>query len=88
MARGQLDTIEVTRLAEHGTADGMYNLGLMYSIGRGVDIDLVTAHKWFNLAAMRGNIEARKCRSELAIEMSPMEVAEAQRQAREWLATH
>jgi len=88
MARGQLDTIEITKLAEHGAADGMYNLGLMYSIGKDVEINLITAHKWFNLAAMRGNLEARKYRAELAAEMNPVEVAEAQRQAREWLATH
>jgi TPR repeat protein len=88
MARGQLDTIEKTDLAEHGTPDALYNLGLMYSTGRGVEIDLVTAHKWFNLAAVRGNIEAKKYRTELATEMTALQVAEAQRQAREWLATH
>jgi TPR repeat protein len=88
MARGQFDIVEKTDLSEFGTPDGLYNLGLMYSTGKDVDIDLVTAHKWFNLAAMRGNQEARKYRSELAAEMTPLQVAEAQRQAREWLATH
>ena len=88
MARGQLETIEKTELVEHGTPDGLYNLGLMYSTGKDIEIDLITAHKWFNLAAMRGNIEARKYRTELAAEMSTLQVAEAQRQAREWLASH
>jgi len=50
--------------------------------------DLVTAHKWFNLAAMLGNAEARIYRAELAREMSAEEVAEAQRLAREFLSTH
>jgi len=46
----------------------------------------VTAHKWFNLAAMKGSNEARTCRSELAAEVSAAEIAEGQRQARGWLA--
>lgn len=87
MARMQLDTLERSELAaEGGKGDALYNLGLMYSTGREVDVDLVTAHKWFNLAAMKGSDAARSCRAELAAEMSAAEVAEAQRQAREWLA--
>lgn len=87
MARMQLETFEKSELAaEGGKCDALYNLGLMYSTGRGVDVDLVTAHKWFNLAAMKGSNAARSCRAELAAEMSPAEIAEAQRQAREWLA--
>jgi TPR repeat protein len=67
----------------------MYRLGLEASTG-GVNgsFDLITAHKWFNLASMQGNIEARAYRAELAKEMTPDEVAEAQRLAREYLATH
>ncbi|PLX34879.1 MAG: hypothetical protein C0605_12245 [Hyphomicrobiales bacterium] len=71
-----------------GGADSLYQLGLKYSAGKGVDTDLVSAHKWFNLAAMRGNREARDYRTELAREMSVNDVAEAQRQAREWLRCH
>ena len=48
----------------------------------------MSAHKWFNLAAMRGNQDAKRYRMELAREMSKTEIAEAQRQAREWLARH
>jgi len=67
----------------------MYRLGLEASVaGEGAGFDLVTAHKWFNLAAMQGNLEARAYRAELAMEMSPEEIAEAQRQARSYLATH
>jgi hypothetical protein len=50
--------------------------------------DYVTAHKWFNLAAMKGSEDAKLYRRELATEMSPAEVAEAQRQARSWLTLH
>lgn len=74
--------------AEQGQPEALYSLGLVYSTGNGVDVDYVTAHKWFNLAAMKGNLQARECRAVLALDMSPSEIAEAQRQAREWLRRH
>ena len=68
-------------------SDEMYRLGLEASVGgESAQSDLVTAHKWFNLAAMQGHIEARSYRAELAREMAPDEIAEAQRRAREYLA--
>ncbi|MHA7872401.1 MAG: sel1 repeat family protein [Hyphococcus sp.] len=71
------------------SGEDMYRLGLQASTGgEGGDLDLVTAHKWFNLAAMKGNLEAREYRAELANEMTPEEIAEAQRQARAYLSTH
>jgi hypothetical protein len=84
-------TVEAGSLASASVilnGDDMYRLGLEASVGAEGDFDLVTAHKWFNLAAMMGNIEARTYRAELAREMSPDEVAEAQRLAREYLSTH
>jgi TPR repeat protein len=57
----------------------------MYSIGNEVPADYVTAHKWFNLAAMRGNADAVRLRREIAEEMSEAEIATAQRAARAWL---
>ncbi|HXI86364.1 MAG TPA: hypothetical protein VNH64_02815 [Parvularculaceae bacterium] len=69
------------------SSEEMYRLGLAAStLGEDGAFDLVTAHKWFNLAAMQGNIEARAYRAELAKEMTPEEVAEAQRLAREYLS--
>lgn len=62
-------------------------LGISYSTGKGVPYDLVEAHKWFNVAAVKGEREALGWRAELALEMSPAQIAEAQRQAREWLLT-
>lgn len=89
MARVQMETLEKFELAAEGSScDALYDLGLIYSTGRGVEVDLVVAHKWFNLAAVRGSTAAKQCRAELALEMAPAEVAEAQRQAREWLASH
>lgn len=71
------------------SGEEMYRLGLEASVGDDEGrSDLINAHKWFNLAAMMGNIEARSYRAELAREMTPDEVAEAQRLAREYLSTH
>ena len=70
------------------TADILFELGMMYCLGREVDQDYVTAHKWFNLAALKGNEAAMEYRRELAMEMSSAQVAEAQRQARNWLTLH
>jgi TPR repeat protein len=89
MARLEVSTPEIFETAAAGGApDALFELGLMYCAGRDVELDLVSAHKWFNLAAMRGNEDAKRYRMEIAGEMSKMQIAEAQRQAREWLARH
>lgn len=89
MARMNMNTVEQAELAaQSGAPDALFELGLLYSTGRDVEADLVAAHKWFNLAAMRGNKAALEYRKELANEMSQYDVAEAQRHAREWLTTH
>ena len=63
----------------------MYRLGLEASTPGLGDACLVTAHKWFNLAAMAGNEDAKAYRQQLTFEMTPQEVAKAQREARAWL---
>ena len=66
------------------TGDELFRMGLLYSTGQGgAPLDYVSAHMLFNLAAMRGSIEAKVYRKELSQEMASEEVAEAQRQARE-----
>jgi TPR repeat protein len=70
------------------TADTLFELGMMYASGRSVPADLVTAHKWFNLAAMKGSTEAVRLRREIAAEMSDAEIGQAQRAARDWLKAH
>jgi len=72
--------------AKHGRADALYNLGLAYSTGQGVAVDFVAAHKWFNLAAMRGVELAKNWRAQISREMNAGQIAEAQRLAREWLS--
>jgi TPR repeat protein len=73
--------------ARLGKPDAFYMLGLAYSTGQGVTTDLVEAHKWFNLAAMKGIVEAREKRAEISAELGPDGIAEAQRSARAWLQT-
>jgi hypothetical protein len=72
--------------AKQGRPDALYNLGLAYSTGQGVGVDFVAAHKWFNLAAMRGVDAAKSWRASIAKEMNTSQIAEAQRLAREWLS--
>ena len=72
---------------EESTGDELFKMGLLYSTGQGgAPLDYVSAHMLFNLAAMRGSVEAKVYRKELSQEMESEDVAEAQRQAREWLA--
>jgi TPR repeat protein len=88
MARFELLDLDCAPLGKApGAADSFFELGMMYSVGRSVPVDLVTAHKWFNLAALRGNGEAIRLRREIAEQMSPAEIAEAQRAARAWVKT-
>lgn len=88
MARFEVTTSEMVEFAPGSAPDALLELGLMYCTGREVPLDLIQAHKWFNLAAQRGNAEARRYRTELSVEMSKADIAEAQRQARAWLASH
>lgn len=75
-------------VAVQGYTAAQYNLGVMYRNGQGVPQDYVQAHKWFNLAAgtltdvNRDN--AVKARDLIAAKMTPAQIAEAQRLAREW----
>ncbi|NBN63861.1 hypothetical protein GWI72_04380 [Microvirga tunisiensis] len=70
------------------TADILFQMGLDSASGRSGKADLVAAHMWFNLAAMKGNAEAARYRKEISGEMSSADIAEAQRSAREWLKLH
>lgn len=72
--------------AARGDRNACYDLGIIYSTGAsGIVIDLIEAHKWFNLAAVWGSEAAQACRSDIAEDMTAREIAEAQRQARAWL---
>jgi TPR repeat protein len=82
-------TDDYMKLAEAGESVAQMQLGLLFSTGqKGAPLDYVTAHKWLNLAALRGNGEAKRLRTELSDVMSRAEISEAQRQAREWVLAH
>ncbi len=70
--------------AELGRVDAQTSLGFMYADGRGVLQDYVQAHKWLNLAAAQGHETAKQNRDLAAERMTPDQIAEAQRLAREW----
>lgn len=69
-------------------ADALYHLGMRCAISAATPDERVTAHKWFNIAALRGNADAARLRREIAAEMSPAEIAAAQRAARDWMTRH
>lgn len=74
--------------AARGDLDACFDLGIAYSSGAGgLDVDLIEAHKWFNLSALAGSARAQECRAEISEEMTAREIAEAQRQARAWLSS-
>jgi TPR repeat protein len=81
------------RAADQGNASAMSSLGSMYEYGHGVPQDFVRAHMWFNLAGSRFDVSYRRdgavrSRERVATRMTPAQIAEAQRFAREWDAAH
>lgn len=89
MARFEFAAYDVAESAgQGGSADALYELGLMYCTGRDVDIDMIEAHKWFNLAALRGNEEAKRFRQDISRHMTRAEITQAQKRARQWLSVH
>jgi len=77
-----------SRLADaaRGDVDAYFDLGMAYSSGSGgIDVDLVEAHKWFNLAALGGCERGQECRAEIAEDMTAREIGVAQKAARAWL---
>ena len=77
----------VSALAEMSAA-AFFDLGMQCSIGGEIPADLVSAHKWFNLAAMGGNQDAIRLRREIAAQMSNAEIGTAQRAARDFIKQH
>ena len=89
MGRYELPEIELAVAGPAPTGgDALFELGMMYSAGNSVPVDLVCAHKWFNLAAMKGHADAARLRREIAAEMTDADIGKAQLAAREWLKLH
>ena len=72
-------------ISANASCETFYEHGLMHASGRSGAADLVSAHKWFNIAAMKGHVDAARMRREIAAEMSDAEIGQAQRAARDWL---
>ena len=79
-----------TAIAVEATAipDVLFERGLYWASGRSGVVNLVAAHKWFNLAALKGRVDAISLRREVAELMSDVEIATAQREARVWISAH
>ncbi len=74
--------------AARGDADACFDLGMVYSSGSaGIGVDLIEAHKWFNLAAVAGSEIAKDCRRDIAEDMTAREIATAQAAARAFLVS-
>jgi TPR repeat protein len=79
------------RAANQGMSDSQVNLGIMYYNGQGVSQDYVLAHMWLNIAASKYPASVKKNVNDIVhyrdivdARMTPAQVAEAQRLAREW----
>jgi len=70
--------------ANQGYDEAQLNLGLLYDTGQRLPQDYVLAHMWYNLAAAQGNENAPASRDALTEKMTPAQIAEAQKLAREW----
>ena len=88
MARYDMSMASQGEMAREATADTLFELGMAYYFGKEVEPDIAEAHKWFNLASIRGHDKARQYRTELAAEMSSDELREALSRARSWMGLH
>ena len=87
MFQGHIDLDAVTPVQASAIPDVLFERGLYWASGRSGVVNLVAAHKWFNLAALKGRADAIQLRREVAAMMSEVEIAMAQREARAWMTT-
>jgi len=88
MFQSHIDTSTASPVEMSANGDVLFDLGMMFSTGRNGTVDLIAAHKWFNLAALKGRVDAIALRREIAELMSDVEIAMAQREARAWMTLH
>ena len=88
MARFEMYKTGNATMGGESRADVFCDVGLMYATGRGCAVDLVSAHKWLNIAAFKGSERTAELRADLAQTMSKLELAAALRAAREWMTMH
>jgi TPR repeat protein len=85
MLQGHIDLDCATPVAATAIPDVLFERGLYWASGRSGVVNLIAAHKWFNLAALKGRADAIALRREVAEMMSDGEIAAAQREARSWM---
>jgi TPR repeat protein len=88
MARFEILDDQASSMGTTTHADILFDLGLMYATGRDCQVDLVAAHKWFNIAAIKGCDRASDMRAEVAATMGKADLARALREARAWMTVH
>jgi hypothetical protein len=88
MFQGQIDLDAATAVEANAVPDVLFERGLYWASGRSGVVNLVAAHKWFNLAALKGRADAIRLRREVAETMSEFEIAMAQREARAWMTAN
>lgn len=88
MARFEILDQQLATMGGEAEAEIFCEMGLMYAAGRDCPMDYIAAHKWLNIAAIKGSNRAAELRSDLAQSMSKADLAEALRSAREWMTMH
>ena len=88
MARFEMLDSGLGTIGASAQADIFCELGMMYATGRDCETDIVAAHTWFNIAAIKGSTRAAALRSELSATMAKSDIARALREAREWMTMH
>jgi TPR repeat protein len=88
MFQGHIDFETAAPVGADAIQNILFERGLYWASGRAGLVDLVAAHKWFNLAALKGHTEAIAMRREIAALMSEAEIVAAQREARAWMTVH
>jgi hypothetical protein len=88
MFQGLIDMDTAIPVQATAVPDVLFERGLYWASGRSGVVNLVAAHKWFNLAAVKGRADAIQMRREVAELMTEAEIATAQREARDWMKTH
>jgi len=88
MFQGTFDLDTATPVDATAMSDALFERGLYWASGRCGVVNLVAAHKWFNLAALKGRVDAIAMRREVAEQMSEADIALAQREARAWMTAH
>jgi hypothetical protein len=88
MFQGNIDLDSAIPVTATAIPDVLFERGLYWASGRSGVVNLVAAHKWFNLAALKGCADGLRLRREVAELMSDVEIATAQREARAWMSAH